>query len=289
MGVASRPSTQALRNGLPIPREGPRALLVTFSIVGSEIVSCAIDLQGQGLSYVQSCYIDNSANMNPVTLTIAGTGQTITCLGQTQGFFPVLSGLGQLVISVATAGTVDIPCQFFNIPFDPITYSSVPASVVVTGVVPITGNVSAVQSGTWFANQGGTWNVGQSGAWTVAATQSGTWNVGQSGSWNVGQTGTWNVGQSGTWTVREQGAQQTSYGVSGPTQLVSGAARLWMVTVVVAGAGNGILFDSVGLSVNPICTIANTLGATLTFPGGIPLTTGLYALPGAGMALTIAY
>lgn len=264
MTVFTSGTTIPLRNG-GIPREGPRACRIMFDILAGEDVRARIDLNREGLSYIQTVFIDNSSNINSVTLVISGAQQDVTCLPRTQGFFPLLCPTDVLDVTCTSAGTVSIPCQFLNIQVPPLVYSAQPSSVTVAGTVPITGNVTSVQSGAW--------NVGQAGAWSVGALQSGAWAVGQSGAWAVTATG----------------ARNAAYGIAGgaPLQAFVGTGRLRTFSVIVAGAA-GAIYDAVGVAANQLAVIPAAVGVT-NFVGGWPCTAGLYIVPGAGQTLAVSW
>ncbi len=259
-------------NGLRAP-EGPRALLVEFIITASVPASVNIDLLSAKMSFVQSIFIDNSPNPNPVTILVGITGQTITAQANTQVFLPLLIPMSTVNMTCEYAGDATVLVQLLNVPISPIIYAAQPA------VLNVTGTVNTIPPATQAVTQSGAWSVAQSGAWSVSASQLGTWNVGQFGAWSVGQSGVWTVGatQSGNWNIQTFGATQSALAIGVATTLKIGSGRLYAVNVVVAGAANGFITDN---GVN-IMSFPNAIG-TFTFPGGFPFTTNLRVVPGGG-------
>ena len=264
------------------PQEGPRALAIKFQIVGSEPATAQIDLNAYRMSCVQTIFIDNSANTVPVNISVAMTDQTITCLPQSQVFLPLLVSGPMLNISCAGAGTILVPCLLINIPMQPITYSAEPTSVVVSGVVPITGNVTAQCSQTtnpWVV--AGNVNVSQTtNPWII----SGNVNCSQTTSpWVI--SGTVNQG-SPPWLIKGATSRRLEIAGAGPVQVVSGSGILWSISVLDAGA-SGVVYDAIGAG-SRLAVIPATQ-AVIGFPGGMPFSTGLYVAPGAAQTVTVAY
>lgn len=70
------------------------------------------------IGFVQSVFIDNSANANAYTLQVAGTQQQIIVKGHTQGYYPVVpfTGTFQWTSSMNAGGTVNL--IFMNVKFE---------------------------------------------------------------------------------------------------------------------------------------------------------------------------
>lgn len=115
-----------IHNGkIPRPEEGPRALPVVFALAGATMARIGLSLADYHLAFVQSMFVDNSANAQALTVTFPETGQIVVIPKNSQGFVPVLfSGLN-LTAEAATTGGVNIPVKFLNIPMDLAIWSSV--------------------------------------------------------------------------------------------------------------------------------------------------------------------
>lgn len=99
------------------PEQGPRAsrYVLDFSAATLLLVERhPFEAQGE-LEFVQSVYVDNSANGSAVTLTSELTNQSITIPPASQGYFPFLVPNG-IDIWAATAGGVEITIHLLNIP-----------------------------------------------------------------------------------------------------------------------------------------------------------------------------
>ena len=294
-------------NAFPIslgrfPKEGSRALSVTFVIQGGVSAQVDIDLTAWGLSMIQAVFINNSNNLVPIDLEILGTNQTITVLPSTQVFLPVLAAQGIMRAICSGAGTINVPCMFFNVPIQPIIYSAEPASVVVMGTVPISGTVIADQGGAPWSITGaitGTVTADQGGAWTVLANQGGApWaeNITQFGGsaivtgTGVGGAGIPRVTVSNDTVLTAVGPAQRHLEVTGaaPLQLVTGAGRLWALSIVDAGAA-GVVYDAIGAVAGTRLAITPNAQGIVSFPGGIPYSTGLYVAPGVAQTVTVAF
>ncbi len=264
-------------NGLR-PIEGPKAVAFVATIIASEPARLEVDMKAYNLTAIQTVYVDNSANAQPVTVELRPSGQVISTQPHTQGFYPVLLPVQALGMTVSYAGTASIMIRFVNVEITPFEYSAQPPVLTVSGTVSTipAANTPVTQAGPWAVDQSGLWNVGQVGTWTVD----------QGGVWNVGQLGVWNVGQLGTWTVRTEGAQTSATGIVAPAQVTTGAGRLWAATFFGGAAGN--LYDNVGVAANIVLPLP-AAGGTVTFPGGWPIAAGIYVVPGAGQTVNVSY
>lgn len=256
---SATPFSQPITLGL-WPAEGPREIYWVFDLTTRPVVRQQFDISQLGVTMIQSALVDNSQNMQAVTLQIDASQQIISVGPQRQLFVPILATRSAFALTVASTGAVPVAIHFFNVPVPPIDYSGVPPTVLVSG-----GAVSI--AGTAAVSVVNTPAVSQSGAWTVAATQSGAWTAAAT--------------QSGAWTVRTTGATASALNASG--LVVSGTGRLWSVAIHVAGAA-GTITDGAG-------TIMATPAAvtTMTFDGGFPFTSGLTVNPGVGQSVSVAY
>jgi hypothetical protein len=89
-------------NGL-VPRFGPKVLMDTldFASDSSIDISTAEEQKSGAIEFIQSLWIDNSANSATVTVRIQHTGQVIKVAPKTQGYFPCMAG-GEFRATVST-------------------------------------------------------------------------------------------------------------------------------------------------------------------------------------------
>ncbi len=270
-----KPTGQSPISNGKIPREGPRALRVVFKIRESVPAVVSVDLQNFGLSFVQTVFVDNSSSTVPVNLEFSGTGQTFTVLAQTQVFLPVMAG-NPIEIKCVGAGDLDVPCQLINVPMSPIVYSAAPSSVIIEGVVPITGNVTALctQEGEWYVRQRGDWAVEQAGQlpWFVQPAVSGFEVEQGNAPWSI--------------TFAAYGAELASGEVSGSSLIKSGAGRLFGCNILTAGSAPGSIRDgSIGAR---LLALPNAVGSYV-FSSGVPFSSSLYADLGTGQIVNLFY
>lgn len=108
-----------------IPKEGPKVLPYTCNFGTNS--SYVIDLQNAQasgkISLVQTVYIDNSLNAQPVTVTSNTTNQKVTAPPYYQGYFPILSQ-NPPRFTISSAGTVSVGIMLMNIPVQAQSWSS---------------------------------------------------------------------------------------------------------------------------------------------------------------------
>lgn len=81
----------------------------------------------QGLfEFLQSCYIDNSANLQSLTLQFSGSNQIVICPPNSQGWVPVLS-INPPIITASSTGGVKVPLYFCNVPMPVGFWSTIAA------------------------------------------------------------------------------------------------------------------------------------------------------------------
>lgn len=112
-----------------IPPEGPAALsyAANFGAGSGQAASWLIDLTttiaSKQISYIQACWIDNSANASPVTIAVQGTPFQITLAAHEQGFFPMLVPTVPR-FNASSAGTAVVVFMFVNVPIPANTWAS---------------------------------------------------------------------------------------------------------------------------------------------------------------------
>jgi hypothetical protein len=108
-----------------VPAGGPKVVptLVDFSnaasvtLDGQQIVS-----QGK-IEYLQGVFIDNSANVNNLSLLMSTTNQLIICPKKSQGYFSIMVPDPPQIIASTTQANIQIPMFFYNIPIQPAVWS----------------------------------------------------------------------------------------------------------------------------------------------------------------------
>jgi len=107
-----------------VPAGGPKCvpINVDFTAVAQVLIDGQqIVTQGK-IEYLQGVFIDNSANLNNVSLTMSTTGQVIICPKKSQGYFSIMVPDPPQIIGNTTLGII-IPMFFYNIPIQPAVWS----------------------------------------------------------------------------------------------------------------------------------------------------------------------
>jgi hypothetical protein len=139
-------STLPIQYGLK-PPEGPRAVRLVFTINSGIPDTYQGSLQQIGLSFVQTIFIDNSANAQTVTIAVEMTDQVIEVFPMTQVIVPLLLPAGNFKLTCTAVGNAVIPCQLINVVVQPTAYASgAVAAVTVSGTAAV--SLAAVPS-TW--------------------------------------------------------------------------------------------------------------------------------------------
>lgn len=107
-----------------VPAGGPKAVPtnVDFTVNASVLIDGSQIVSQGKIEYFQGVFIDNSANVNPVSLTMSTTQQMIICPAKSQGYFSILVP-NPPQIEAATPVGVIIPMIFFNVPIQPAVWS----------------------------------------------------------------------------------------------------------------------------------------------------------------------
>jgi|SRR6185503_4416438 len=108
-----------------VPAGGPKCVptLVDFTnsaqitLDGQQIVS-----QGK-IEYLQGVFIDNSANVNNLSLTMSTTNQQIICPKKSQGYFSIMVPDPPVIIATTVQANIQIPMFFYNVPIQPAVWS----------------------------------------------------------------------------------------------------------------------------------------------------------------------
>jgi hypothetical protein len=149
------------------PAEG--RLCVPYNIDFTAQQTATIDLTNiqqmqQRISFVQTVYVDNSLNAQPVTLTMANTSQKLTVPANSQAYLPMALSLQNSIV-VATTGGIVLPLQLFNFGIAPFVWSALnPLSGGSGGTIPVSDAIleSTVSNGA--INTQVTGNISPTGA-----------------------------------------------------------------------------------------------------------------------------
>lgn len=122
-GIAS-PTAQSVWTGC-IPQSGPKALPIDYDFsVATSYTQNLFSAQGQGwIEFVQSLYIDNSANGQPITIDIAQTRQHLSVPAGFCAYLPVLAP-NPPNMTFTTTGGVAIRVHFLNFFMPPLVWSA---------------------------------------------------------------------------------------------------------------------------------------------------------------------
>lgn len=100
-----------------VPREGALSVQGKYDFsagVQSYVTDLTAIKQLGKISCIQSVFIDNSVNTQPVVLSVSGTNQSISVPANFQGVFPVIVS-GQAVFTIASAGNGVANIYFCNV------------------------------------------------------------------------------------------------------------------------------------------------------------------------------
>jgi hypothetical protein len=106
----------AVLNAL-VPPEGPKAIFTTldFTSASQAIVDFTLATAQGKITCIQSIWVDNSLNSQPLIFTVQGTGQVITCPAYAQGSVPVIAA-NRPKFNVATVGDLVVNVIWLNVP-----------------------------------------------------------------------------------------------------------------------------------------------------------------------------
>lgn len=121
-----------------LPREGTREANSQYNWANqSSYTDDLTQLQSvAGLSTIQGVLIHNRGNAQSVTLTVAGTGQSLTCPARSEATFPLIMGMTapQITITVNGASTATTRCNWLNYPVSATVWN---APVLVDPVIDL--------------------------------------------------------------------------------------------------------------------------------------------------------
>lgn len=118
------------------PKNGSKAMPQTldFTAQASIDINLTFEQDALRLEYVQSIYIDNSANMYSLRGVMNGTGQIIIIPPGSQAYMPVLATSDNAIITFTSPGsTPKIPVNFLNFPVPAIIWATTAYAVQIAG------------------------------------------------------------------------------------------------------------------------------------------------------------
>lgn len=100
-----------------VPPEGPKCVPIPVDLtsVPSAIVDFTLATGQAKIAGVQSIYLDNSTNTEPVTIKVDGTQQTIEAPAGSQGTYPVIS-TNRPKFTISSGGAIALIVHFLNVP-----------------------------------------------------------------------------------------------------------------------------------------------------------------------------
>lgn len=124
-----------------VPPEGPKSVNIPldFSENAAFLIDFTLAYMKTSLSVVQTLWIDNFANDEPVLVSVDNTGQTIEVPASSQGSFPVIAAI-RPKITVASAGTALVKTLWLNVPLPGVVWYASGATTVTLGGVGIRDN-----------------------------------------------------------------------------------------------------------------------------------------------------
>ena len=110
-----------------VPAGGPKCVPVQqldFSNVASIVIDGSAIVQQGKIEYLQGVFIDNSTNLNNISLTMSTTNQVIICPKKSQGYFSIMvPDPPQIVAATTQTANLIIPMFFYNVPIQPAVWS----------------------------------------------------------------------------------------------------------------------------------------------------------------------
>jgi hypothetical protein len=106
------------------PKEGPKAIPynLDFSVQTAYSINILYLYQQNIISVIQVIYVDNSQNVDAVTILVSQTSQRIIVPAGDEGYFPILCPTNG-VITVSSGGGVQVPLFLINVPMQCLTWS----------------------------------------------------------------------------------------------------------------------------------------------------------------------
>lgn len=109
-----------------VPAGGPKVVpaLVDFSNNAQVLLDGSAIVQGGKIEYLQGVFVDNSANLNNLSLQMSTTNQTIIVPKKSQGYFAIMAPDPPQILAMTTlTNGLVIPMFFYNVPIQPAVWS----------------------------------------------------------------------------------------------------------------------------------------------------------------------
>lgn len=108
-----------------VPEKGSIAIPLTMDFTGgntTSIIDLTLSVDNKVIEFLQSLFIDNSANGSSLSITMSVTGQVLVIPPNSQAFMTVIIG-DQPVITGTSSGGAKVPLQLLNFPVAPAVWS----------------------------------------------------------------------------------------------------------------------------------------------------------------------
>lgn len=109
-----------------VPASGPKCVptSVDFTNVAQILLDGSAIVQGGKIEYLQGVFVDNSTNLNNLSLTMSTTNQQIIVPKKSQGYFSIMCpDPPQIVAATVQTNGLIIPMFFYNVPIQPGVWS----------------------------------------------------------------------------------------------------------------------------------------------------------------------
>lgn len=128
MTTPIKDQAQGFRIGLMLQPEENVAMPVVVDFTNESVFTKDFQQEQANLRipFIQTVYIDNSVDANPLTLAFDGLpGQSITVKGRTQGYYPVVQqeGIPRITIT-STQGAVKKQLIFLSVIVPPMQWAT---------------------------------------------------------------------------------------------------------------------------------------------------------------------
>lgn len=110
-----------------VPAGGPKCvpvMNVDFSNAAQIMLDGSVIVQQGKIEYLQGVFVDNSSNLNNLSLTMSTTNQVIICPKKSQGYFTIMCpDPPQIIAATSQTANLIIPFFFYNVPIQPAVWS----------------------------------------------------------------------------------------------------------------------------------------------------------------------
>lgn len=109
-----------------VPAGGPKCIptYCDFSNVAQILLDGQLIVSQGKIEYLQGVFIDNSANLNNLSITMSTTNQVLICPKKSQGYFSIMvPDPPQMIAATTQTNGLVIPLFFYNVPIQPAVWS----------------------------------------------------------------------------------------------------------------------------------------------------------------------